>query len=111
METKGEERPMNQASIKHMVVFNLHAGKDTLEAEQFLKSSAEELAAIPGVEQFEVFRQVSTKTDYDYGFSMVFADRAAYEAYNAHPVHTHYVSERWAKEVSRFQEIDLMIFK
>ncbi|MCY9665469.1 Dabb family protein [Paenibacillus alginolyticus] len=102
---------MNQASIKHMVVFSLHASKDSQEAEQFLKSSVQELAAISGVEQFEVFHQVSTKTDYDYGFSMVFADRAAYEAYNVHPVHTHYVAERWVKEVSRFQEIDLMIFE
>ncbi|NRF92938.1 Dabb family protein [Paenibacillus frigoriresistens] len=102
---------MNQASIKHMVVFSLYASKDSQEAEQFLKSSVQELAAIPGVKQFEVFHQVSTKTDYDYGFSMVFADRAAYEAYNVHPVHTHYVAERWVKEVSRFQEIDLMIFE
>ncbi|SDN74137.1 Stress responsive A/B Barrel Domain [Paenibacillus sp. yr247] len=102
---------MTSKHIKHMVVFNLHAGKDTPEAEQFLRGSAQELAAIPGVEQFEVFRQVSAKNDYDYGFSMEFADQAAYEAYNVHPVHTHYVAERWMKEVSRFQEIDLTVFE
>ncbi|TXK70275.1 Dabb family protein [Paenibacillus sp. N3.4] len=82
-----------------------------LEAEQFLVGSAQELAEIPGVEQFEVFRQVSTKTDYDYGFSMVFADQTAYDAYNVHPVHTAYVAERWVKEVSRFQEIDFRLFE
>ncbi|NOV03008.1 Dabb family protein [Paenibacillus planticolens] len=102
---------MNSKPIKHMVVFNLHVGKDTPEAEQFLKDSAQELAAIPGVEHFEVFRQVSAKTDYDYAFSMVFANQAAYDAYNGHPVHMHYVAERWVKEVSRFQEIDLTIFE
>ncbi|BFT71786.1 MULTISPECIES: Dabb family protein [Paenibacillus] len=102
---------MNSKRIKHMVVFNLQVGKDTPEAEQFLRGSAQELAAIPGVEQFEVFRQVSAKTDYDFGFSMVFADQAAYDAYNVHPVHTKYVAERWVNEVSRFQEIDLTVYE
>jgi quinol monooxygenase YgiN len=102
---------MNSKRIKHMVIFNLQVGKDTSEAEQFLRGSAQELAAIPGVEQFEVFRQVSAKTDYDFGFSMVFADQAAYDAYNVHPVHTKYVAERWVKEVSRFQEIDLTLYE
>lgn len=102
---------MHSTSIKHMVVFNSHAEKDSPEAEQFLKGSAEELAAIPGVEQFEVFRQVSAKTDYAYGFSMVFANQAAYEAYNAHPVHTQYVAERWVNEVSSFQEIDFKVYE
>ncbi|OPH57542.1 stress responsive protein [Paenibacillus ferrarius] len=96
-------------SIQHMVIFNLHAGKDTDEAQNFLSSSAEELAGIPGVEQFQVLRQVSVKNDYDYGFSMVFADQAVYDAYNSHPVHTRYVAERWMKEVSRFQEIDFTV--
>ncbi|UKS29126.1 Dabb family protein [Paenibacillus sp. HWE-109] len=102
---------MTLGNIQHMVIFNLHAGKDTQEAEQFLTSSAEELAAIPGVEEFRVLRQVSVKTDFDYGFSMVFANQAAYDAYNIHPIHTQYVAERWMKEVSRFQEIDFAAFE
>jgi hypothetical protein len=102
---------MSPTRIKHMVVFCLHAGKDTPEAIRFLKTSAAELSEIPGVEQFEVLRQVSAKNDYDYGFSMVFADQAAYDAYNIHPVHTKYVAERWVNEVSRFQEIDFTDFK
>jgi LAS superfamily LD-carboxypeptidase LdcB len=91
-----------------MVIFCLHAGKGTAGADKFLKESAEELAAIPGVERFEVMRQVSVKNDYDYGFSMEFADQTAYDAYNAHPVHVRYVQERWMKEVSRFLEIDFV---
>ncbi|UJF35851.1 Dabb family protein [Paenibacillus hexagrammi] len=100
---------MSLTKIKHMVTFSLHAGKDTPEAEAFLKTSAAELAPIPGVEHFEVFHQVSSKNEFDYGFSMVFADQAAYEAYNQHPVHQKYVAERWLKEVSRFQEIDFKL--
>lgn len=102
---------MNSTSIKHMVVFKLHAGKNNSAAEQFLKVSADELTTIPGVEQFEILRQVSAKTDFDYGFSMVFANQAVYDAYNSHPVHTQYVAERWLKEVSSFQEIDFQVFE
>ena len=65
---------MSSTRIKHMVTFSLHAGKDTPEAEAFLSQSVAELAPIPGVENFEVLRQVSLKNDYDYGFSMEFAD-------------------------------------
>lgn len=96
------------SSITHMVTFTLYAGKDTAEAEAFLKESAEALAVIPGVENFQVLRQVSAKNEFDYSFSMVFTDQAAYDAYNEHPVHRRYVEERWEKEVSRFQEIDLI---
>ncbi|MNW23999.1 Stress responsive A/B Barrel Domain protein [compost metagenome] len=98
------------SSIQHMVVFTLHSGKDTHETEAFLKISEEELAAIPGVEQFKVFRQVSAKNEFDYGFSMVFANEEAYGAYNSHPVHVRYVQERWNSKVKSFQEIDLVSY-
>lgn len=95
-------------SITHMVTFSLHVGKDSPEAIAFLKESAAELAAIPGVQQFEVFHQVSSKNEYDYGFSMIFANQDAYDSYNNHPVHQNYVATRWLTEVSHFQEIDLI---
>ena len=41
---------------------------------------------------------------------MVFANQAAYEAYNIHPVHTQYVAERWMKEVSSFPRNRFSIF-
>lgn len=94
--------------IIHMVTFTLYAGKDTAEAEVFLKESKEALADIPGVEHFQVLYQVSAKNEFDYGFSMEFADQAAYDTYNDHPVHRQYVAERWEKEISRFQEIDFV---
>jgi hypothetical protein len=39
---------------------------------------------------------------------MVFADRAAYQAYNEHPTHVVFVRERWDKEVEDFQELDFV---
>jgi hypothetical protein len=38
--------------------------------------------------------------------SMEFADRAAYEGYNAHPDHVRFVPECWLAEVSDFLELD-----
>jgi hypothetical protein len=64
------------------------------------------LAKIPGVEKFEKLRQVSAKNDYAFGFSMEFADAAAYRSYNDHPEHTRFVAERWLPEVEGFLEID-----
>lgn len=64
------------------------------------------MASIPGVQKFEQLRQVSPKTDYAFGFSMEFADEAAYAAYDSHPDHVAFVRDRWVPEVARFMEID-----
>jgi hypothetical protein len=37
---------------------------------------------------------------------MVFADREAYAAYDAHPDHVAFVEGRWVPEVADFQEYD-----
>ena len=55
---------------------------------------------------FEQLRQVSPKNDYRFGFSMEFADQAAYTRYNEHPDHVAFVRDRWKKEVTDFLEID-----
>ena len=55
---------------------------------------------------FQAFKQVSPKNDYQYGFSMVFANQADYTTYNEHPDHVAFVQDRWMKEVSAFLEID-----
>lgn len=98
------------AQIKHMVIFNLVYGKDSPEAEKFLTDGQALLTSIPAVKEFEVLRQVSTKNDYDFGFSMVFDNEGDYVAYNNHPIHQSFVAERWKKEVSRFLEIDFIAF-
>ena len=91
--------------IRHTVVFSLKHAAGSAEEEAFLRD-ARVLAAIPGVEKFEELRQVSPKNDFAFGFSMEFADQAAYEGYNSHPDHVAFVRDRWVPEVDRFQEID-----
>ena len=99
-EISGEE------TIVHTVMFSLKAVPDSGEALGFLKDGKETLSLIPGVEKFEVRRQVSNKNDFQYGFSMVFADSTAFNNYLVHPLHVGFVNERWEKEVSAFQEAD-----
>jgi heme-degrading monooxygenase HmoA len=91
--------------IRHSVVFTLaHAAGSEREAD-FLQAVAE-LASIPGVEAFELMREVSPKNAFDHALTMEFADRAAYEAYNAHPQHAGFVESRWDEEVTDFLEVD-----
>ncbi len=91
--------------IRHTVVFNLKHAKGSALEREFL-SSADVLAAIPGVQKFEKLRQTSLKNDYSFGFSMEFADKTAYTHYNEHPLHVAFVRDRWIPEVSAFMEID-----
>jgi hypothetical protein len=71
-----------------------------------LGSDGSRLNDIPGVQNFARLKQVSDKSEFAFGFSMEFADRAAYDVYNNHPVHTAFVAERWAHEVEAAQETD-----
>jgi len=94
--------------IQHTVVFRLaHADGSAAEAE-FLDGARATLAAIPGVMNFMVNRQVSPKSDLRHQFSMEFADEAAFAAYDAHPEHVRFVAERWMGEVAEFQEYDFV---
>jgi hypothetical protein len=99
---------MNNQSIRHMVIFNLKYPKGSAEAEKFLNDGKSILTSIPAVQNFGVFRQVSSKNDYDYGFSMDFASQADYDSYNEHPFHVQFVQDRWLVEVERFLEIDFL---
>lgn len=91
--------------IRHTVVFTLKHQPGSAEEGAFLRD-AKVLADIPGVEKFEQLRQVSPKNDYALGFSMEFADQAAYTAYNEHADHVAFVRDHWVPEVARFLEID-----
>jgi hypothetical protein len=91
--------------IRHTVVFTLKHAAGSAEESAFLQD-AKVLAGIPGVEKFEQLRQVSPKNDYQFGFSMEFADQAAYSGYNDHTDHVAFVRDRWVPEVERFLEID-----
>ena len=91
--------------IRHTVAFTLGHPEGSAAERDFLEA-AERLAAIPGVESFELLAEVSPKNGYRFGISMEFAGRDAYEGYNEHPDHLRFVQERWLAEVSEFLELD-----
>ena len=91
--------------IRHTVAFRLRHPQGSIEEQAFLDASLV-LAEIAGVERFEQLRQVSAKNDFTFGFSMEFADQAAYDAYNVHPAHVAFVRDRWVPEVEDFLELD-----
>ncbi|GAA1723586.1 Dabb family protein [Microbacterium paludicola] len=95
-------------AILHTVVFTLAHAAGSPEEARFLEDGRRILTGIPGVEDFTVREQVSPKSDLRWQFSMRFADRAAYDAYNAYPAHVGFVEQRWTTEVARFQEYDFV---
>lgn len=97
-------------SIRHTVVFRLRHEVASSPERVFLADAQRILSAIPGVNDFEVSRQVSTKSEGDFQFSMVFADQAAYDAYSDHEDHTTFVASRWLPEVVSFQEYDFVAY-
>ena len=92
--------------IRHSVSFVLAHPPGSAEEDEFLAAAARLADVIPGVEGFEILREVSPKNPFAHGLSMEFADRAAYEAYNEHPEHVAFVQDRWLAEVTDFLEID-----
>ena len=96
---------MDAGRIRHTVVFALVHPPGSAAESDFLVAAGE-LAAISGVEKFEILAEVSPKNGYSFGISMEFADGAAYARYNGHPAHVRFVEERWLSEVSDFLEID-----
>lgn len=101
----GYTRGMNHP-LRHQVIFSLGSGPAGPATEAFLRDGRTILSAIPGVTNFGVFRQFSSQSNHDFGFSMDFADQAAYDAYSNHPAHVAFVRDRWKTEVVRFLEID-----
>ena len=91
--------------IRHTVAFTPRHEPGSAAEADFIAAGAA-LADIPGVEAFEVLREVSPKNGYRFGFSMEFADQAAYDGYNEDPRHVAFVQERWIPEVADFLEID-----
>lgn len=97
--------------ITHAVWFRLRHPPGSPGERAFLEGSRRTLGGLPGVQDFTVLRQTSAKAPWTHGFSMVFADRAAYAAYNAHPTHVDYVRTTWANEVADFQEVDSVVLE
>jgi quinol monooxygenase YgiN len=93
--------------IRHTVQFKLKHAPGS-QAERDFLTAAKVLTTVPGVTNFEQSRQVSGKNPYAFNFSMEFADQAAYDGYNAHPVHVAFVEGRWVPEVEAFLEADFV---
>ncbi len=91
--------------IRHAAIFRLVHPAGSAEEARFLAALAD-LAAIDGVGDFQIAREVSPKNDFAFAVSMSFADDAAYQAYNVHPDHVAFVQDRWIPEVSSFMEHD-----
>jgi len=91
--------------IQHTVVFTLKHPAGSPQEKDFLEA-AMILEQIPPVRNFQRNRQVSTKNNFSFGFSMAFETEAAYQEYNDHPIHTEFVETRWIPEVTEFMEID-----
>lgn len=96
--------------IRHTVVFTLLFENDSPEEDDFFAAVAK-LAAIPGVRNFEILRQIGTKNQFDYGLSMEFESMQAYEGYTQHPEHTRFVQDTWLSAVENFMELDFKEFR
>ena len=94
--------------MEHTVTFRLKHPAGSPKEADFL-SAAEELAAIPGVNDFQIRRQVSPKNSHAFGISMHFDSDQDFQAYSKHPLHDAFVQERWIPEVEDFQESDFEV--
>ena len=92
-------------TIRHAALFRLHHARGSAAEADFLSALAG-LAAVPGVQDFAISREVSPKNPYAFAVSMTFSDPAAYAAYNDHPAHVAFVQTRWLPEVAEFMEHD-----
>lgn len=96
---------LSNGRIRHSVVFTLTHPAGSAEEADFLDAIAR-LEAVPGVEAFELMREVSPKNEYRFGLTMEFIDPTAYATYNGYPDHVEFVERRWNREVASFLEID-----
>ena len=106
----GEELPEisgqhGDEMIRHAAMFRLKQSRGSAAEASFLAALAG-LRDIPGVGNFEIAHEISPKNPFDFAVSMSFADQAAYNAYNDHPVHVAFVQTRWVPEVAEFMEHD-----
>ncbi len=94
--------------IRHAALFRLRHPAGSAQEAGFLAAIAG-LAAIPGVDDFQIARETSPKNPYAFAVAMNFADQAAYDGYNNHPAHLAFVQGRWLPEVAEFMEHDSVL--
>ena len=91
--------------IRHAALFRLTHSKGSDEEASFL-AALSTLRVIEGVQDFAIAREISPKNSFDYVVAMTFADQAAYDGYDSHPLHVAFVQGRWLPEVAAFMEHD-----
>lgn len=91
--------------IQHSVIFTLRYPEGSSESIAFFKA-ASELAILPGVENFKIFRQINLQNSFGFGIVMTFQNKQLYQQYTDHPKHTFFVDQYWLKTVLDFLEID-----
>jgi Stress responsive A/B Barrel Domain len=91
--------------ITHTALFRLKHPKGSTDEAAFLKA-ADVLITIPGVQNFQKLRQISSKNQFTFCFSMQFASQTEYDFYNTHPDHVGFVQGKWIAEVAEFMEVD-----
>ena len=91
--------------IRHSALFRLHHAAGSAGEADFLAALAA-LREIAGVDQFQIAREISPKNPFTFAVSMTFANQAAYDGYNDHPLHVAFVQGRWLPEVVEFMEHD-----
>ena len=99
---------LKKGEVLHTVTFSLKHPAGSPEAERFITDAKRILTAVPGVQDFQAYRQCSPKNEMQYGFLMRFKDQATMDIYTAHPDHVRFVTERWDTEVILFQESDFI---
>jgi len=91
--------------IKHAVIFKLNHPEGSLKEKEFFVA-ASKLADIPGVKNFEILKQTSTGTNFDFGIVMEFSNHLLYQQYTDHEEHKQFLQHHWLKGVQDFLEID-----
>lgn len=99
---------MKNQRIRHSVILKLKSGITEEHRTNFWKA-VDELKTLPGIENFEVLKQISPKNKFEWCISMEFANQEIYDAYNIHPVHTAFVQNQWIPLVEDFLEIDYLL--
>lgn len=91
--------------IQHTVAFRL---KESADADTFL-ARARRLSSIEAVHDFEVLRQIGSKSDFTHALSMRFDGQTEYDVYNEHADHVAFVTDVWIPNVAEFLELDYIV--
>lgn len=94
--------------IRHSVILTLKSSLSPEDKTQYF-AAVDELKQIPGVQKFEVLKQISAKNPFEFGISMEFENQEAYDVYANHSLHVAFVEKYWAACVADFLEIDYQL--